>query len=164
MSSTNVIPPRGLGGVGAPAELMRPLSLDGVVVLAAPPEAPGASDLVQTVCMGDGWSLVVVGTTEAAAWAAAARKTSLIVITGGDPTFVLDTVAAVRRSTTSSIAVLTTLSSHDRKRALTAGADLVLPENLDGDELRLHLVALLRRAAATYPCTCRAPNTNFSSF
>jgi DNA-binding response OmpR family regulator len=150
MSAMNVISPRDLGGVGDPAELMRPLSLDGVVVLASPASSPGASELVRLVCTGDEWSLVAAGTTDAAAWAAAARKTSLIVVTSADPAFVIDTVAAVRRSTTSSIAVLATLSSHDRKKILTSGADLVLPESLDADELRLHLMALLRRAAATW--------------
>jgi DNA-binding response OmpR family regulator len=141
---------RGLGGVGQPADLMRPVSLDGVVVLAADTSAGAGRDTVRGLCADEHWSVVETATTDATAWAAAARKTSLVVVTDSRPAFVHDVVAAVRRSTTSPIAVLAALSSFDRKKVLGAGADLVLPESLDLDELRLHLTALLRRAGATW--------------
>ena len=140
---------RGLGGIGGPEELLRELTLDGVVVLAS--AAP--CDLAATVrmlCLEKGWAVVDADTPDRASWAAGARKTSLVVVVGTDPGFVLKTVAAVRRSTASSLAVFAQLSGGDRKAVLAAGADLVLAPALDAEELGDHLQALLRHSADTW--------------
>lgn len=150
MTAKRAAPTRELGGVGEPTDLMRPLSLDGVVVVAAPARASGAGEAVFALCARQGWAPVEATTASAAGWAAAARKTSLVVVTSADTDFVLGTVPLVRRSTSSPIAVLALMGAAVRKRVLADGADLVLPDNLDDEELRLHLVALLRRAAATW--------------
>ena len=141
--------PRGLGGIGGPEELLRELTLDGVVVLAS----AGPGDLAATVrmlCLEKGWAVVDADTPDRASWAAGARKTSLVVVVGTDPGFVLKTVAAVRRSTASSLAVFAQLSGGDRKAVLAAGADLVLAPALDAEELGDHLQALLRHSADTW--------------
>lgn len=140
---------RGLGGIGGPEELLRELTLDGVVVLAS----AGPGDLAATVrmlCLEKGWAVVDADTPDRASWAAGARKTSLVVVVGTDPGFVLKTVAAVRRSTASSLAVFAQLSGGDRKAVLAAGADLVLAPALDAEELGDHLQALLRHSADTW--------------
>jgi DNA-binding response OmpR family regulator len=141
--------PRGLGGIGQPEELLRRLTLDGVVLVAAAAPSEIAAK-VRLLCVDKGWSVVDAGTPDRASWAAGARKTSLVVVTGTDPGFVLQTVAAVRRSTTSSLAVFAQLSAAERKAALSAGADLVLSSSLDADELGEHLEALLRHASDTW--------------
>ena len=109
MTAPSVAKNRGLGGIGGPEELLRHLTLDGVVVLAsdAPSELAGT---VRLLCRDKGWSVVEADTPDQASWAAGARKTSLVVIAGTDPGFVLKTVAAVRRSTASSLAVFAQLS------------------------------------------------------
>jgi DNA-binding response OmpR family regulator len=140
---------RGLGGIGGPEELLRQLTLDGVVVLAS----AGPCDLAVTVrllCLEKGWPVVDADTPDRASWAASARKTSLVVVAGTDPAFVLEAVAAVRRSTASSLAVFAELSGGERKAALAAGADLVLTPALDAEELGDHLEALLRHSADTW--------------
>jgi two-component system, OmpR family, response regulator MprA len=143
------IAPRGLGGIGRPGEMLRRLTLDGVVVVAAtvPSEITAK---VQLLCVDRGWPVVDARTPDQASWASGARKTSLVVVTGTDPGFVLETVAAVRRSSTSSLAVCAELSAAQRKAALSAGADLVLSPSLDTDELGEHLEALLRHASDTW--------------
>ena len=149
MTTINAISTRELGGIGQPADLLRRPPLDGVVVLAS----AGPSDVaaaVRALCRARGWSVVEAATADRAAWAAAARKTSLVVVTATDPSFVLQTVSAVRRSTTSALAVLAQLSARERKASLAAGADLVLTSSLDADEVGDHLEALLRRAADTW--------------
>jgi DNA-binding response OmpR family regulator len=148
LTSTQSSTARGLGGIGQPTDLLRPVSLDGLVVLAS--SGAEGTETVRGLCHAEGWSVVNATTTDAAAWASAARKTSLVIVTSSDVAFVLETVAAVRRSTTSVIAVLSQLNSFDRRRVLSAGADLVLPVDLDGAELRLHLLAVLRRASGTW--------------
>src|SRR5699024_5213323 len=59
-------------------------------------------------------------------------------------------IAAVRRATSSPLAVVADLPSPDRRKLLADGADLVLPTTLDSDELRYHLIALVRRASDTW--------------
>jgi DNA-binding response OmpR family regulator len=149
MTAVNAAPNRGLGGIGGPEELLRELTLDGVVVLAA----AGPGDLAATVrrlCLDKGWTVVDADTPDRASWAAGARKTSLVVVVGTDPVFVLKTVTAVRRSTASSLAVFAQLSGGERKAVLAAGADLVLAPALDAEELGDHLHALLRHSADTW--------------
>jgi DNA-binding response OmpR family regulator len=142
------VPNRGLGGIGRPEELLRQLTLDGVVVVAA--AVPGdVATRVRLLCLEKGWPVVDADTPDRASWAAGARKASLVVVTG-DPGFVLKTVAAVRRSTASSLAVYAQLSGGERKAALSAGADLVLSPDRDADELGDHLEALLRHSADTW--------------
>jgi DNA-binding response OmpR family regulator len=133
----------------ASADLLRTVTLDGLLVLAAPALSEGVAT-VRALCAAEGWSAVETATSDATAWAASARKTSLVVVTGSDPAFILATVTAVRRSTSSSLAVLAELTSFDRKKVLSAGADLVLPATLDPGELRFHFIALLRRASDTW--------------
>jgi DNA-binding response OmpR family regulator len=140
---------RGLGGIGGPEELLRELTLDGVVVLASA-EPCDLAATVRMLCLDKGWAVVDADTPDRASWAAGARKTSLVVVVGTDPGFVLKTVTAVRRSTASSLAVFAQLSGGDRKAVLAAGADLVLPPALDAEELGDHLQALLRHSADTW--------------
>jgi DNA-binding response OmpR family regulator len=149
MTAAGAASARGLGGIGRPEELLRRLTLDGVVVLAAAAPSDIATK-VRSLCLHKGWSVVDASTPDRASWAAGARKTSLVVVTGADPGFVLKTVAAVRRSTASSLAVLAELPAGQRKSALSAGADLVLSPSLEPDELGDHLEALLRHSADTW--------------
>jgi DNA-binding response OmpR family regulator len=149
MTAAGAAPARGLGGIGRPEELLRRLTLDGVVVLAAAAPSDIAAK-VRMLCADKGWPVVDAGTPDRASWAAGARKTSLVVVAGTDPGFVLKTVAAVRRSTASSLAVFAELSAGERKSALSAGADLVLSPSLEPDELGDHLEALLRHASDTW--------------
>ncbi|HVV08114.1 winged helix-turn-helix domain-containing protein [Amycolatopsis sp.] len=149
LSTSDIPAARGLGGIGTPAELLRTVTLDGVVLLVSPGPSPFATGL-KTLCENEKWPVVEASTCDGASWAASARKTSLIVVTGGDPAFVLAAVKAVRRVTSSVLAVVAALNSRDRMRALGAGADLALPAGLDPGELRFHLVALVRRASDTW--------------
>ena len=149
MTAVSAAPSRSLGGIGGPEELLRELTLDGVVVLASAAPCDLAAK-VRLLCLEKGWSVVDADTPDRAAWAAGARKTSLVVVAGGDPGFVLATVAAVRRSTASSLAVFAQLSGGERKAVLGAGADLVLAPALDAEELGDHLRALLRHSADTW--------------
>src|ERR1700753_4012109 len=129
MTAASAAPNRGLGGIGGPEELLRELPLDGGGVPAS--AAPGElAAKVRMLCLEKGWTVVDADTPDQASWAAGARKTSLVVVVGADPGFVLKTVAAVRRSTASSLAVFAQLTGADRKAVLAAGADPVLAARL----------------------------------